>query len=225
MGCVYLVTNTISGKQYVGKTVKSLRSRRAAHKHDALVKYDVCPAFHRALRRYGFDAFKWERLYRGDDNEKLIEREIFYIKLLNSRAPNGYNLTDGGDGANTLIDPDVHAKMCLIQKEVQNRPDVKAKKKRSMNNIRDAVVAAQTEIQNRPDIQERRRANVLVAVNTPEARAKKLASMRKTLSDPEVSRRRKEKAKEVHNRPEVRKKHSEASRAVWELRRKLSKVA
>ncbi len=100
MGCVYLVTNMVNGKMYVGYTTRTLDCRRYGHESDA--KKGSCPAFHKALRKYGFDAFKWERLYRSDDNEKLLEREIFYIKLLGTKGAKGYNLTDGGDGGDTF---------------------------------------------------------------------------------------------------------------------------
>lgn len=42
---------------------------------------------------------KREVLVRGDFSEALLnELEKHYIRLLNTRWPNGYNLTDGGDG-------------------------------------------------------------------------------------------------------------------------------
>ncbi len=96
MGCVYLATNTVNGKMYVGKGTYGLENRRASH--EDIASKGKGNVFHCALRKYGFNVFKWERLYRSSDNEKLLEREIFYIKLLSTRCPGGYNLTDGGGG-------------------------------------------------------------------------------------------------------------------------------
>jgi hypothetical protein len=58
-------------------------------------------AFHCAIRKYGIDVFKWEYLFRGTRNttEKLLsELEMVWISRLSTKVPNGYNLTDGGEG-------------------------------------------------------------------------------------------------------------------------------
>lgn len=96
MSVVYLVTNRINGKQYVGKTVYTLRSRRFQHEHTALRMPSLF--FHRALRKYGFKSFTWEVLFCGGKNLLLDRWEKYYIKLLETKVPNGYNLTDGGEG-------------------------------------------------------------------------------------------------------------------------------
>lgn len=51
----------------------------------------------RAREKYGIEAFGFEILKECDDKE-LDFWETYYIKELNTKAPNGYNLTDGGDG-------------------------------------------------------------------------------------------------------------------------------
>ena len=96
MGCIYLATNRITGKRYVGKTRVSFQRRIWEHKNESANGSDRY--FHRALRKYGFDAFVWERLYRGKDENQLVYWECYYIKMLKTKSPNGYNLTDGGDG-------------------------------------------------------------------------------------------------------------------------------
>ncbi len=94
MGCVYLATNTINGKMYVGKTKWSISHRKYEHEH--CTKRGSTLLFHRALRKYGFDVFTWSCLFRSNDDIKLFDREVFYIKLLNTKGCCGYNLTDGG---------------------------------------------------------------------------------------------------------------------------------
>ncbi len=44
---------------------------------------------------------KKEILEYCESEDQLNEREKFWIKELNSRSPNGYNLTVGGDGSGT----------------------------------------------------------------------------------------------------------------------------
>jgi hypothetical protein len=94
---VYKATNLINNKIYIGKTVISFSQRRANHLSVARNKKDNFP-FHAAIRKYGEENFAWEIIDRCLFAESLIALEQHYIKLYNCKAPNGYNLTDGGDG-------------------------------------------------------------------------------------------------------------------------------
>lgn len=97
---VYKVTNLINNKCYIGYTSKTLEYRKKIHyykynnKRDKKYKY----VFYQALRKYGFKNFLWEIIYNGNSKEDCCEKEIFYIKNLNTISPNGYNLTEGGNG-------------------------------------------------------------------------------------------------------------------------------
>jgi len=102
MGCVYLATNCKNGKQYVGKTIHSLCNRKHAHEKCAIKGSKT--AFHNAIRKYGFAEFTWEILVEENDTALLNNLEQAYIKKLNTKSPNGYNLTDGGDGLNNPSD-------------------------------------------------------------------------------------------------------------------------
>jgi group I intron endonuclease len=96
MGYIYLAINTINGKCYVGKTVRTLAVRRDGHVRDAGHKSPLY--FHRALAKYGPEAFEWSVLDECDDLKVLNALERLFIRRLNTRSPNGYNLTDGGEG-------------------------------------------------------------------------------------------------------------------------------
>ena len=55
---------------------------------------------HRAFRKYGFENFNYEILSKDiDDIDLLNKLEIFYITKFNTKAPNGYNVEDGGKNA------------------------------------------------------------------------------------------------------------------------------
>ena len=96
MGCVYLARCKVNNKGYVGKTVKSLSKRKEIHQWDA---YNGSPCiFHKAIRKYGWDAFEWSILSEDDDEDWLFLMEQKWIKRLGTKLPNGYNMTDGGDG-------------------------------------------------------------------------------------------------------------------------------
>jgi len=91
---VYLATFP-NGKQYVGITTATLNLRKVEHYSRARKgsKY----AIHNALNKYGEDV-KWEVLTVCSSYEEAKEMEVKFIAELNTLAPNGYNLTSGGDG-------------------------------------------------------------------------------------------------------------------------------
>jgi len=100
MGCIYVARCKVNRKPYVGKTMYTMEGRRKEHERDA--SNGSILLFHRALRKYGFHNFEWKVLMGSDDLEDLRDSEIVMIKQLKSRSPNGYNMTDGGDGGDTF---------------------------------------------------------------------------------------------------------------------------
>jgi group I intron endonuclease len=101
---IYKATNNVNGKVYIGKTVQYLEIRKKQHKYDACNdnkrRYNCI--FHMAIRKYGWDNFKWEILCEIDSENKLNVLEKFYIAAYRKMG-NIYNLTDGGEGASGNI--------------------------------------------------------------------------------------------------------------------------
>jgi group I intron endonuclease len=97
---VYKITNTINNKIYIGKTVKTLPERKGLHKFLYLHKEHEGGHYplYRAMRKYGWNNFKWEIIDKCLFNESAIELEKYYIKKFNCMVPRGYNCTAGGDG-------------------------------------------------------------------------------------------------------------------------------
>ena len=91
VGVIYLITCLINGKKYVGQTTQPLKKRIAQHKCSDLY-------IDRAIRKYGWKNFKVEVIEECYTVEQLNAREIFWIAALNTKVPNGYNQTDGGEG-------------------------------------------------------------------------------------------------------------------------------
>lgn len=96
MGCVYLARCKVNGKGYVGKTIRTIEDRK--FDHDRCVREGSIFAFHCAIRKHGWDAFEWSILTEDDDADFLNFMEQKWIKRLGTKVPNGYNMTDGGDG-------------------------------------------------------------------------------------------------------------------------------
>ena len=91
---VYLITNSVNGKQYVGQTVKSVEKRWKQHLRD--VKRGTLPHLYSAMKKYGIDKFFVQELCSVLTQEELNVAEVFYIIVLGTKSPNGYNLTEGG---------------------------------------------------------------------------------------------------------------------------------
>lgn len=85
---IYLITNNLNGKIYVGK-------HSTDNLNDGYMGSGV--AINRAYNKYGKENFTKKILAYADTEEKLNWFECFYIKKYHART-NGYNLTDGGDG-------------------------------------------------------------------------------------------------------------------------------
>lgn len=87
-GIIYCYTNVVTGKKYIGQTIHP-EQRKRNHLHEAMTRNSDY-YFHRSIRKYGWDMFKYEVLEEVD-RELLNERELHYIQTHNSLWPNGYN--------------------------------------------------------------------------------------------------------------------------------------
>ena len=93
MGCIYKRTNQINGKAYIGKSHVDVMERQKKHNRgqgSRLLK--------QAIDKYGINNFTFEILHDGILDEFLDDFEREAIKRHNTVAPNGYNLTWGGEG-------------------------------------------------------------------------------------------------------------------------------
>jgi group I intron endonuclease len=96
-GYVYLVTNLVNGKKYVGYTTRTIAKRWKEHL--TLAARGSLLYFHCALRKYGLDNFRVELLETVVGTQVEIQAaEVRYIASQGSLAPDGYNLTVGGEG-------------------------------------------------------------------------------------------------------------------------------
>jgi group I intron endonuclease len=84
---IYKVLNKINGKIYIGQDSKDRPKYLGSGQ---LIK--------KALRKYGKENFVKETIGYCDDKEELNFAEKFYIDFFKSKVPNGYNITDGGEG-------------------------------------------------------------------------------------------------------------------------------
>jgi hypothetical protein len=94
MPVVYLATNSINGKRYIGATKHTIAHRRMKHFADASGPRPVCRAFYAAIRKYGEDSFVWSQLVECATSADAMKEEI---RLIAEMKPE-YNITSGGQG-------------------------------------------------------------------------------------------------------------------------------
>lgn len=95
MGIVYRAHCLATGKSYIGLTMRSLKSRRKAHKEAARKPESRSGGkapFYEAIREHGWITFQWSVVAKSDDVIELHQLEKQAIKDFNTLVPDGYNL-------------------------------------------------------------------------------------------------------------------------------------
>lgn len=101
-GVIYKVTNLINGKQYIGQTSKLyINNRWCEHKNNA--RNGKSSYLYNAIRKYGEENFEFKVILKNIPIDKLNFYEQLWIKKFNTKTPNGYNLTDGGEGTRGFV--------------------------------------------------------------------------------------------------------------------------
>jgi len=119
---IYLITNKINNKQYIGKTSQSLDKRWYQHCKNA--EYGLDTYLYRAIRKYGVENF--ECVYIADG---LNDEEVLLIEQYNPV----YNMTKGGDGGDTSSSPNYKKAMMRRDYSGENNPNYGKRGKDSPN--------------------------------------------------------------------------------------------
>lgn len=97
-GRIYLISNDINNKLYVGQTIQTLNKRFNGHCCYSKSDRSVNMYIKRAIHKYGKDKFHITLIEECPVN-LLDDREKYWISFYDSYN-NGYNLTKGGQDSN-----------------------------------------------------------------------------------------------------------------------------
>ena len=92
MAQIYIITNKINNKQYIGATDNTLDIRFKSHCYDKNV-------ISQAIRKYGKEHFTIESLLECSSMDEAYDLEPKFIVEHSTKYPNGYNVSDGGKGS------------------------------------------------------------------------------------------------------------------------------
>ena len=202
MSTLYQLTSP-SGKSYIGISSKTTDARWAKHVEHALGKREN-GALYSALRKYGTDMFQVKTLVIADDWEYLCQLEQKAIRAFNTKAPNGYNITDGGEGTvGRVITAQERERISAGQKKRFERPEERermiamAKRAHEANKKRHAAKRVdglapweqrkrEAAVRNgSPEHKEIVSSRTREAMAEPEVKAKVLAAAQRRTADPE----------------------------------------
>jgi group I intron endonuclease len=102
MAVIYRIRNKQTGKCYIGETKHPDPYERWKQHIRNATRNKGCPALRDAIGKYGVESFVFEILIFCFEEDRF-KYEMEYIAKYNSMAPNGYNLTRGGEGGPAFL--------------------------------------------------------------------------------------------------------------------------
>jgi group I intron endonuclease len=199
-GTLYLVTNTLNGKQYVGQTI--VAGNRVGH--GKLIT--------RAYNKYGKDQFSYEPICNSIENRNTLNfMEKFWIKVMDCRIPNGYNIEHGGSKVEKIAD---ETRALLSAQRMGNQHRLGTKQSETTK----ALMSAQR--RNMSSDTRTRISNSLIGRPvSSETRAKISAAQKGRVISDEVKMKIKEARKHQVFSDETKQKLSDAAKRQWARQR------
>ena len=117
---IYRILNIVTNKSYIGKSVNYIKR---FEKHKKAAQNKVNRRLYDSMNHHGIDKFQLiliEDLGNVTRTEANI-RETYWVEVLDTLMPNGYNMTKGGDGGYTLDHWDNSRKQELYKLQALSR--------------------------------------------------------------------------------------------------------
>lgn len=119
--CVYVISNLINQKKYVGTTSNFKRRMQG---HETSARRGKGTAIQAAMRKYGISNFAASAVVFLSTREEALEEERRVIFDLCSHK-HGYNLTSGGDGVRDLSESSMNRLKESLSKALRGKPKSK----------------------------------------------------------------------------------------------------
>lgn len=190
MGEIYLVTNIINEKKYIGQTRVGFQKRWSEHVSHANNEKSDFSVLHRAMKKYGIPSFRVEKIFECPE-EELNFHEQRLIEEYDSLHPRGYNLVTGGKGK--AVSELTREKLSTAGKNRFSDPEESRKHGERM---RDYV--------ERPGVKERLRDQIKRNSENPEIMAKIGSKTRQRFEDPAEREKASERLKDIWGDPDTR---------------------
>lgn len=138
-GSIYIITNLINGKKYVGQTIFNVETRWASH----INRYNQDSAISKAIHKYGVNNFSFDEVLTCFDQTALDNAEKYFISYYNTTGRNGYNKTFGG--RKMTFTPEIRKKMSEKKKGNTIRADYLKANQSGSNNLKKLLHAQRLE--------------------------------------------------------------------------------
>lgn len=200
-GIIYVITNQVTQKRYVGQTTLDDPQVRI-REHFNFARQGFRHPLYDSIRKHGAASFSSEIIW-GCPNQVLLDTcEVSFIRLFDSQHPNGYNLREGGRGGK-------HAAVSKLKTKISNTKIWEDPEKRRQHS------ELISEVINRPEIKIRHAAGLRISNMKLETIANRSAAMLITQNDPHVAAKKSKSIQAAFARPEVKEKQRLARLAAW----------
>lgn len=219
--------NPERGWKYVGKTCGGLNKRRRDHRIAAFGTEQSMKDFHVAIRKWGWESFKWDIDRERMLDWQALDHEVDLIEFFDTCHGPGYNMTEGGEGI-TFTDaikeklseiqtrnyakPEMRKTVSEWMKKAWATPEYRAKKEKNWTDP-EALAKIGKGVKRawaNPDYVERRDKSLRESWQDPEKRKRRIDGLRKNGAKPEFKKKMGDISKKRWADPEFKKKASAA---------------
>ena len=210
VGYIYLITDTTNGMKYTGK-------------HHYHIEGQLDPNYHgsgviiKNIYKKRPETLKEEYIKTCYSEEEMCSDEQYYIKFYNTLWPNGYNLTEGGDGFSGGPCEEIRRKMSESHKGKQLSEETKKKLSKVHSGEKHHMFGKHHSEETRKKLSESHKGKVPPNKGVPmsEEQKKKLSEVikEKFIYDEEYRRKISEAHKNISD--DVRRKMSESRKKLY----------
>jgi hypothetical protein len=198
----YITICSVNSKFYIGKHTTTDFNDNYLGSGNRLLK---------ALKKYGKQSFTRHivQFYPTEKDAFIGEASLLteeVIKVFKDELDMTYNLQSGGAGGTIYISNETRMKMSIASKEIQSRPEVKAKAKAKDTPLKQETIKKIKETLSRPEIKAKRVSRKGSTLTTEQK-----AKLVEVQNRPEVKAKIKEALKELHASPEYKEKMKKTS--------------